>query len=280
MGSATLASSFVEVAPDVRVLAVRTPTLLPATHTNLVVVGRDDAVLIEPATPYRDEQDRALSELWALRDAGIRVTSLVVTHHHPDHAGGAARFAAALGLRVRGHEESLRRLDADVPRGAPISDGEEVGTLRAVFTPGHAPGHHAFLEARTGVIVAGDMVAGTGTILIEPNDGDMALYLASLEKLASLEATALIPAHGDVLAPEVIARYIAHRLAREERVHAALVRHDGPATPSELVPDAYSDASAQVWPLAALSTEAHLIKLERDGRARRDASGRWAPVPG
>ena len=278
MTSAPYASAFVEVAPDVRVLAVRTPTLLPATHTNLIVVGRDAAVLIEPATPYEDEQDRALAEVAALRDAGVHVTSLLLTHHHPDHAGGAARFAAALGLAVRGHEETLRRLDADVPRGRPIADGEEIESVRAVFTPGHAPGHHAYLHARSGFVVAGDMVAGIGTILIEPSEGDMAVYLASLDKLAALRPVALVPAHGDVLEPEVLARYVAHRLAREAKVLAALERHGGPATPADLVPDAYSDAPTQVWPLAALSTEAHLVKLERDGRVRSESSGRWSPI--
>lgn len=279
MTSGALASSFVEVAPEVRVLAVRTPTLLPATHTNLLVVGTADAVLVEPATPYGDEQERALAEIGALRAAGVRVTTLVVTHHHVDHAGGAARFAAALGLRVRGHHETLRRLGEDVPRGAPIADAEEVGPLRAVFTPGHAPGHLAYLHARTGFVVAGDMVAGTGTILIEPSEGDMAEYLGSLAKLAALEPRALIPAHGDVLDPEILGRYVAHRLAREARVLEALARAPRPATPHDLLSEAYADAPAAVWPLAALSTEAHLVKLEREGRAHRDADGRWSARP-
>jgi endoribonuclease LACTB2 len=271
------AGRFVEVAPDIRVLAVRTPTLLPATHTNLLVVGRANAIVIEPATPYEDEQARALFAIDALRAEGIAPTELLLTHHHPDHAGGAGRFAAALGLPVRGHEETLARIDPSIPRGAPIADGETVGAVRAIHTPGHAPGHLAYLHDATGFVVAGDMVAGIGTILVEPSEGDMAVYLASLRKLDALAPTALVPAHGDVLGREVLLRYVAHRLAREAKVLAALEAHGGPTDAASLVPVAYDDAPPTVWPIASLSTEAHLVKLEREGRATRDERG-WRPM--
>lgn len=265
---------FLEVAPALRVLAVRTPTLLPATHTNLFVVGTDDAVVIEPATPYADEQDRALAAIDSLRAAGVTPRELVLTHHHPDHAGGAERFARALGLPVRGHAETLSRIDPAIPRGAPIADDHHVGRLRAIHTPGHAHGHLAYLDTETGFVVAGDMVAGVGTILVEPSEGDMAEYLRSLEKLAALGPKALVPAHGDVLGPEVLPRYVAHRLAREAKILAALQAHGGAATPGELVPVAYADASPAVWPIAALSTEAHLVKLGAEGHAVREGV-RW-----
>jgi hypothetical protein len=86
----------------------------------------------------------------------------------------------------------------------------------------------------------------------------------------------LLPAHGDPLEPgPTLRRYVAHRLERERKVLAALARHGGPASAAELVPVAYDDAPRAVWPLGALSTEAHLIKLERDGRVERTAAG-WA----
>ena len=79
-----------------------------------------------------------------------------------------------------------------------------------------------------------------------------------------------------MLRPEVLGRYVAHRLAREAKVLAALRKHGGAAAPADLLPDAYDDAPRSVWPLAALSTEAHLLKLEMDGEAHRDAHGRWS----
>jgi ribonuclease/clavin/mitogillin len=129
------------------------------------------------------------------------------------------------------------------------------------------------------VMIAGDMVAGEGTILVEPTDGDMAEYLASLARMGELEPSMLLPAHGmPIRDPQrVLDHYVAHRLAREAKILAALSAHGAPASPAELLPRAYDDAPRAAWPLAALSIEAHLIKLEREGRARR-VGGRWSPT--
>jgi glyoxylase-like metal-dependent hydrolase (beta-lactamase superfamily II) len=120
-----------------------------------------------------------------------------------------------------------------------------------------------------------------GTILIAPGDGDMAVYLAQLERLAALGAHVALPAHGDPIdAPERTFRhYVAHRLAREAKVAAAL--GDEGALPEDLLPRVYADTPRSMWPVARLSLEAHLIKLEREGRARRDPEGCFrGVVPG
>jgi glyoxylase-like metal-dependent hydrolase (beta-lactamase superfamily II) len=126
-------------------------------------------------------------------------------------------------------------------------------------------------------MIAGDMVAGKGTILVEPQDGDMEAYLASLQQMAGYEPSVLIPAHGGPIDDAVsrLEHYHAHRLRREAKVLGALSNLGRAATASELVPQAYDDAPKSVWPLAALSVEAHLIKLVRDGVVRRDGGG-WA----
>jgi glyoxylase-like metal-dependent hydrolase (beta-lactamase superfamily II) len=126
-------------------------------------------------------------------------------------------------------------------------------------------------------VVAGDLIAGVGTVIIDPPEGDMADYLASLKRLSSLEPGVIYPAHGPVVpsGPEKIAGYIAHRLEREERVLAAL-RSTGPATPVELVPPSYPDVKPEMYPFAERSLLAHLEKLVREGRARTDESGRYA----
>ena len=149
-----------------------------------------------------------------------------------------------------------------------------------MFTPGHAPGQLCFVDAKAKAIVAGDMVASVGTIIIEPDDsGDMRLYLESLKRLrgeVDAGATRLLPAHG----PPIVdggARldfYVAHRLEREARVAATL--DAAPATLEALVPAAYPDVPAAIYPLAARSLLAHLQKLEYDGRARRHEDGRWS----
>ena len=272
----------VDGAPWIRVLPVRTPTLPPATRTNCYIVGEAArAVAIDPATPYADEQSR-LDEYVAA--AGIRLEAVVLTHHHVDHVGDAARLAAKHGVPVWAHRETASRVAGRVQISRTLDDGERLdygpSGLRAAFTPGHAPGHLCFVDAAAHAIVAGDMVASVGTIIIEPDDsGDMRQYLDSLRLLrreVDGGATTLLPAHGPPIADggARLDFYVAHRLEREGRVAAAL--SDAPATVSELVPPAYPDVPAMLYPLAARSLLAHLHKLEYEGRARRHGDGRWS----
>jgi hydroxyacylglutathione hydrolase len=116
-------------------------------------------------------------------------------------------------------------------------------------------------------------------VIVDPPEGDMADYLDSLRRLASLKPGVIYPAHGPVVpaGPEKISGYIAHRLEREERVVSAL-RSKGPATAAELVPDSYPDVKPELYPLAERSLLAHLGKLVREGRARKDAAARYAVV--
>ena len=263
----------VEPAPGILVAPLRTPTLPPATHTNSILVGDRELALVEPATPYDDESGRFDALLDELSHAGRRVVALFLTHHHGDHIAAAAKLRDQLGVPLCAHAETARRVSVKVDRE--LADGEEAFGLRAIFTPGHAPGHLCFLEPRTRTLLAGDMVAGEGTILIAPqDDGDMTQYLDSLARMAALDAHVLVPAHG---APHASPRalcehYIEHRLMREDKVVAAL--RNGPARPDELLPTVYDDTPRAAWPLAAISLQAHLQKLAREGRARAEGE-RW-----
>jgi len=262
-----------EVAPGVRMAPFRTPTLLPATHTNsfLLTDGERPSVLVEPAPTDPAEIDRLAR--WA---AGV--DRIFVTHHHPDHVGGLAALAERLDAPVLAHPSTASRL-----RGARFEHVEDGETLavgerrwRAMHTPGHAPGHLCLIDTESGTGIVGDVVAGVGTILVEPGEGDMGEYLESLERLAELELRKVLPAHGGLLVGgEVFRRYALHRRMREEKVFAALQQAPGPV--GGLVPIAYDDAPKAVWPLARLSVEAHLLHLEAQGRAERTATG-WVAV--
>ena len=277
------------VARGVDLFSARTPTLLPATHTNSYALGEREVVLVEPATPYDDERRAWLAWARAFPSQGRKLVAIALTHHHQDHVGGAEFFAQELGLPLWAHEATAARLPhlaiaRRLEDGEPIIlDGESPQRWTALHTPGHAPGHLCFHEARQRIVVVGDMVASVGTILIEPHDGDMIAYLEQLERLAQLDAVMALPAHGDPIdeagkvgqAPLDLFRfYIGHRLAREARVVLALRgAGEGGATLEALVKVAYADTPPAIWPLARLSLEAHLIKLEREGRARRAGEG-------
>ena len=71
--------------------------------------------------------------------------------------------------------------------------------MEAHHTPGHAPGHLAFHLRERRALIAGDMVGGMSTILIDPEQGDMGAYLDSLERLRRLDCRTLLPGHGPPL---------------------------------------------------------------------------------
>ncbi|HEY0133325.1 MAG TPA: MBL fold metallo-hydrolase [Nannocystis sp.] len=261
------------IAEGVRLLALRTPTLPPATATNTLVVGHRRVAVIEPATPYPDEQAALAELLGSLKEVGGEVVAILLTHHHVDHVGHAEALRERTGAPIHAHPATAARLDFAVDvmmeDGAELDLGEGFA-LTAMHTPGHAPGHLVFFERRTGLAYAGDMVAGVGTILIDPeDDGDMTQYLDSLGRIAAAGPKALVPAHGPVQhdPQATLARYRAHRLMREDRILAAI--HAAPRDLSAVLADAYADTPSVLWPLAARSLEAHLRKLAAEGRVRR-----------
>lgn len=276
----------ITIARGVEALPLRTPTLPPATHTNCYLLGTGDFVLVEPASPYPEEIERAVRWVDEHRQRGQRLRAIVATHHHPDHIGGATALAERLDAPLWGHAATIERLAASVVFDRAIAhdevialDGDVSMRLRAVFTPGHAPGHLCFFDEVSRAMIAGDMVASVGTILVETTDGDMTQYLASLEAMDLLEPSVLLPAHGGPIyaAHEKLTGYIAHRLLREARVLAALREESSPRPVFALVPSAYADAPPAVWPLAALAAEAHLVKLAKDGLAEHTPEG-WRPL--
>lgn len=273
----------VDFRPGVRVVPVRTPTLPPATHTNCYVVGLGrDLVVIDPASPHDEERAHLDAILEDLMARGHRLREVLLTHHHPDHVAGAEHLARRLGAPIAAHARTAERL---LGRGVSVDrlveDGEVIDLpanlpgarprrLRAHLLEGHADGHLVFHEEVTNGVVAGDMVAGTGTIIVDPPEGDMALYLDSLRRLRGLAAGILYPAHGPPIGDPagLIDEYVAHRLDRERKVLAAV--EQGAAPVDVLVPRAYPDVQPVLYPFAARSLLAHLQKLAAEGRVVAD----------
>jgi glyoxylase-like metal-dependent hydrolase (beta-lactamase superfamily II) len=206
---------------------------------------------------------------------GARLAQVLVTHAHGDHASGAPALAARFpGVRFRKMPWPER--DAKWPvEWDPIVPGELVsagdGVLQAVHTPGHAPDHLCFWDSVPRVLYCGDL-AQRGTTIWIPHDlrGDLADYLTSLERVIALAPQTLLPAHGDVMDdPEpVLRRYIEHRLVRERQIVDAM--RDGARTAGDITSRVYRALPEAMWPMARQGVLAHLVKLERDGRARRD----------
>ncbi len=269
---------YARVRPHLTLFAVRTPTLPPATHTNVYIAERGgDLWVFDPASPYAEEQAELEAYVRARVAGGATVRGYVLTHAHHDHVGGVEALRSAFEAPVWAHPDAARRVHFPVDRL--LSDGETlpVGDLRlqAVHTPGHDPGHLVYLDLETRAVIAGDLVAGLGTILVDPDEGSMAQYLRSLARVKDLEPSALLPSHGGVIggAREKLDEYIAHRLWREGRVLDAV--GEGSRSLDALLPLAYADVAPSVFPIARMSLRAHLVKLVDEGRVRLDAQGAY-----
>ena len=151
--------------------------------------------------------------------AGPQVAAVLVTHDHPDHAPGAAVFAARVGAPLH----AFRLEEAEHLR-----DGQEVRagdlTLTAVHTPGHTSDHMAFHAPAQGALFTGDAVLGRGTSFIDPPDGDLAQSLRSLARMQELEPRTIYPGHGPVVlkAGEKLREYVDHRADREQQIVDAI----------------------------------------------------------
>ena len=270
-----------EFLPNYNCFPVRTPTRPPATHTNCYLISTsEEFLIIDPGSPYEDEQ-QALAECVDafVRKDRLTPREIILTHVHPDHIAGVNALREFLekahGRRI---PVAAHRLTAESSRGQFSVDrfvednevialaGEPAITLRALFTPGHARGHLCLYDERTGALISGDNVVGFGSVLIDPVDGNMRDYLASLERMRSLpNLSVLFGGHGPPVANgrEKINEYIEHRLDREQKILTAV--RNGAATPAEIVARVYTDVSPTAHALAERAVQAHLEKLIDDG---------------
>ncbi|HEV8278796.1 MAG TPA: MBL fold metallo-hydrolase [Streptosporangiaceae bacterium] len=240
------------------------PMTLDGTNTWLVSESGSLSALVVDPGPGDEGHLRRVSGMVAA--AGQRVSKIVLTHGHPDHAEGAAAFAAMTGAPVLAADPAHRLGGEGLAPGDILTAGG--CEVRVVATPGHSADSVCLLLPADGALLTGDTVLGRGTTVIA-GDGSLADYLRSLERLRALADEArlqvLLPGHGPLLTDPAgtLDYYLAHRRERLAQVTAALAAGD--RSLAEIVARVYADVDRSLWPFAEWSVRAQLEYLAATG---------------
>jgi len=229
-----------------------------------LLASRDGAALcIDPGPAMPIHVERIVAHL---REHGLDLKAILLTHGHPDHAPGAPLLAAATGARIYAHPNSAAIHDATLNDNESLTIGDLA--IRVIDAPGHTLEHLVFYEEESATLFTGDTILGSGTVVIAPPGGAMRPYQATLRRLLAEhgDAQAICCGHGPIVedARSKIESYIAHRQHREGELLEALRMQ--PQTIPDLVERIYRDADMRLWAAAARQMLAYLLALEEEGR--------------
>jgi glyoxylase-like metal-dependent hydrolase (beta-lactamase superfamily II) len=270
--------SIERISPLVRRVLAPNPSPFTYTGTQTYIVGAGEVAVIDPG-PDLPEHLEALGRALA----GERVAAIVCTHTHRDHSPASRPLKASTSAPIVGC--APLSLDDDGPRADAafdpdygpdrvLVDGETLAgpgwTLQAVATPGHTSNHLCFALPEEEALFTGDHVMGWSTTVVAPPDGDMADYMASLDKLRGRSDRIYFPAHGPAVEkPQAHVRaLIGHRRMREKQILSRLGEGEGRI--DAMVAAMYRDVDPHLHPAAGRSVLAHLMDLERRGITLRE----------
>lgn len=261
-----------EVAPGIRRIVANNPGPYTFLGTNTYVVGNGQVAIIDPG-PADERHLKAI----AAATRGESLTHILVTHSHHDHCDSARALQTLLGGEIGAFGPT------GTPRGAGapglgdslfdpafvpdrrLGDGDAIKgkdfALDVLHMPGHSPDHLCFALVGKRIVFTGDHVMGWNTTVIAPPEGNMANFLASLERLMQRHDKMFLPGHGGrIQTPQrVVKAYIMHRKWREQTILACL--EEGVNTIPRIVDRLYGALDAELKEAAALSVLAHLEHL-------------------
>ena len=256
--------------PGIHRITAPNPGMMTGPGTNTYLVGESRIAVIDPGPLIEEHIDNIVTQ------SPGRIDWILVTHTHPDHSPAAMRLKELTDAKVLGmtHSQDDGHQDLRFQSDQEIDDLDRLYSdefsLLVLHTPGHASNHLCYLHESTGFLFTGDHIMNGSTVVINPPDGDMLDYLQSLEKLKNYDVTHLAPGHGDVIDQpfQAVDWIIEHRLKREKKIISCL-RENPSTTLSELVVFAYDEVDSRLHAWAERSLLAHLVKLEKEHRAKR-----------
>ncbi|MBD3649687.1 MAG: MBL fold metallo-hydrolase [Pseudomonadales bacterium] len=265
-----------QVTPMIRRVLAENPSAFTFRGTGTYIVGRGNVAVIDPGPVMPDHID-ALKE--AVKDENV--THIFITHTHMDHSPAAAPLKEywdaptygygphGAGKREQGvqvEEGGDMNFEPDVViRHGDVIDGDG-WTIECVYTPGHTSNHMCFALEEEQTLFTGDHVMGWSTSVISPPDGDMTDYMNSLELLLERDDRIYWPTHGPAIENprEFVQAFIDHRLEREQQIIECL--EQGITRISDMVPVMYKDVNENLYPAAARSVLAAILRLLDTGR--------------
>jgi glyoxylase-like metal-dependent hydrolase (beta-lactamase superfamily II) len=273
----------VTLEPLVRRLLAPNPSPFTYTGTETYIVGRGEVAVIDPGPDLSDHIDAILAAT-----EGERISAIMCTHTHRDHSPASRALQAATGAPIIGcapltlDDDGPRAdaaFDADYRPDRVLADRELVSgpswTLEAVATPGHTSNHLCFALRESKALFSGDHIMGWSTTVVSPPDGDMADYMASLDRLLRRDDRIYYPAHGDpVQEPQRFVRAVAAHRRQRERQILDLLEQEAQPIPA-MVDRMYRGIDPRLHGAAGRSVLAHLIDLEARYRVWRDGDN-WA----
>lgn len=264
----------IEAVHGVRQTWVRSHTVPPAQHTNCFVLGdmQSHRVLVDPSPASDAEMERVIAV--AQR---YTVHEIFLTHHHGDHRERADVIARRLQIpigmsedtRTRIYDQTDGRFFRDLSGVNLYHDGDVLcrwlgQAVRVIAVPGHDEGQLALMPDNAAWCLVGDLIQGLGTVVIARPEGDMRKYFASLERIIALNPRVIIPSHGPAMGSVFrLQETLKHRQMREQQI---LSLHQQGNSAEEMLPVVYAGVDERLWPLARMTIQCHLEKLQEDGR--------------
>jgi glyoxylase-like metal-dependent hydrolase (beta-lactamase superfamily II) len=261
------------LSPLVRRIVASNPSHMTGPGTNTYLVGIDEVAVIDPGPDIAKHVSAIVGA--SMKE---RVRWVLLTHTHPDHSPATAALVKATGAEVLAFTKRDPALKVD----RAITDGDTIdGTefrLEVMHTPGHAPNHLCFFLDEERMLFTGDTILdGMYSVVSPKTGGDMAKYLATLERLKKMRLSKIAPGHGDVIEePRArIDEYLQHRRAREKQILAIVKK--GPVRIKDIVATLYPDTPEPLLDVAGKQVHAHLLKLRAEGKVTgQSAKSAWS----
>jgi len=265
-----------KISPLIRRIIANNPGPFTFTGTGTYIIGKENLAIIDPGPIDQNHFDAIIKST-----KGQTITHIFLTHNHNDHSPLAKKLKEETGAKIyfktltsdfEDNDKFEEGYDKNIEGDIELSDGDLVETsewtIEAIHTPGHTSNHMCYSLLDEEILFSGDHVMGWSTTVIVPPDGNMNDYIDSLKKLLKRSEKDFCPTHGPIIEnpKDILEKYITHRMERERQIINAI--KSGKNKIPDIVKIIYKDIDVGLHPAAAMSTLAHLKRMEKNNEIK------------